>query len=116
MSEIKREYAYRTTDGKLHSGTNAAICAKTYQKRLDFRKTIKSMIPAVEEIFGLEDLRDGDDGDTDETVLIEKVNETLLCDFNDLEDLIHGFVDLQIDIPEFEKFLILIKERFKKFK
>ena len=116
MDKIKREFSYRTTDGKLHSGKNAAKKAKEHQRIVDFGKTIKNIIPVTEDLFNLKDVHDESDGNTDETILIDKINECLFCKFDNLEDLIYGFVDLQIDIPEFADFLVFIKNQLEKFK
>ena len=110
MSEIKREYAYRTTDGETFTGKNAEERAKDHQKRVDFRIAVKGMIPEACKIFGLEDV------DVDEVNFLERVDNCSYIDCNDFGEFVDGFVDLYIEVPEIVKFLQLIERKFKEFK
>lgn len=116
MDKIKREYSYRTTDGMLYSGRNAAKKALEHQKRVDFRTTLKSLIPEAHKIFKIEDAYDTDDGDTDEDLLLQRIYDIIYIECEDFKDFIKMFTDLYIEIPEMVEFLQLIDQQFKKFK
>lgn len=111
MDKIKREYSFRTTDGVLHSGGNAAKRAKEHQKMVDFHKAIKGMIPEVRRIFNIKDAHT-----TDESILLEKVGDHMLVDCDDLEELVGRLVDVYIEIPEIVTLFTFIKDRFERFR
>lgn len=56
MDEMKIEFSYRTTDGRLFSGKDALKCSKEHQKRIDFRNVVKEIMPKMEELFKLKDI------------------------------------------------------------
>lgn len=116
MDKIKREYSYRTTDRELHVGKGAAERAKKHQRRIDFRATVKSLIPEAHKIFKIEDTYSTDDGETDEELLLLRVEECVGIDVSDFKDFVDYFVDLYMGIPEIVELLQLIDRKFKKFK
>lgn len=115
MDKIKREFAYRTSDDKVFSGKNAAKKAKEHQKRVDFRNTVKEIIPAAEKIFGLKDLDDVSTG-SDETELIDKLNNELSFECDDFDEWVRRFVDLYMEVPEIVEFFQFVEDKFKDFK
>jgi len=116
MNKIKREYSFRTADGTLYSGKNAEKRAKEHQKRVDFNKTIEDMVPEVRKIFDIKDADTADDGDTDESKLLEKVGDHVLIVCDDLKELVGRLVDMYIEIPEIVTLLVFIRDKFGKFK
>ncbi len=114
MKRIKREYSFRTTDGTLHSGKKAEKKAIEPQKSIDFKKTIKDVIPEMGKIFNLRDLCDY--GDTDEAALVDKINETLFYECDDFYGLIRRLVNIYLEVPEIVECFQLIKCRFENHK
>jgi len=115
MDKIKREFSYRTTDGTLHTGKIAAKKATEHQKRINFRATVRSLIPEAHKIFKIEDTYSTDDGETDEELLLLRVEECTVIDVSNFKDFVDYFVDLYMGIPEIVELLQLIDRKFKKF-
>jgi len=113
MDKVKRVYSYKTTDGKTFSGKNAAEKAKEHQKRVNFIDAIGEIMPEMEEIFKLEDGHTSDGGDTDESELVDVMNDELLYQCDDFDELIRRFVDVYLEVPGIAKCFQLIEHRFK---
>ncbi|TET61145.1 MAG: hypothetical protein E3J47_05925 [Candidatus Stahlbacteria bacterium] len=109
MNKIKREFSYRTTDGTLHSGKNAAKKAKEHQKRIDFRNTMKKILPEIEKILNIEYTND-------ETVLVDKLNNELSFACDTLDEWLKRIVALYIEVPAIIQVFKFIEDEFKAFK
>lgn len=69
MDKIKREWSYETSDGRIFTGKSAREKAKEHQKKLNFRKDIKGIIPETRKISNLSKSNEHGDEETDEDIL-----------------------------------------------
>ena len=116
MDKIKREWSYKTSDGKLFTGKFAAKKAKEYQKRLNFRESINNLAAGAREIFNVDKPNRQEDGKTDEELLIEKLNDKFGWDIDSFEEFLHELVTMYLEIPELSKFFQFVEEKFDEYK
>lgn len=112
MEEIKREWSYKTSDGKLFTGKSAGKKAEDYQKRLNFRKNVRDIIPEAHKIFNINGPDPHEDGESDEEQFLDKVNDEFNWDNDNFEGFLYQLVTIYFGIPELPKFFQFIEEKF----
>lgn len=116
MDKIKREWSYKTSDGKVFLGKSAVKNAENHQKRLNFRESIKDAIPQARKIFNIPEPDFHKDGEIDEDEFLDKVNNELDWDCRDFKDFLNRLVTAYFEIPELPEFFQFIKKEFNEYK
>lgn len=116
MDKIKREWSYKTSDGKVFFGKFAAKKAKEHQKRLNFRETIRAIIPQARRIFNINEPDSHEDGETDDEMFLDKINDQFSWDVEDFECFLNWIIAIYLEIPELSKFFQFIEEKFDEYK
>ena len=111
MDKITREWSYKTSDGKLFSGKSAKKEAQDCQKRINLRESVKDLIPAAREIFKIKKPNQYEDEETDEEMLVDKINKEFGYETNTLEETLNYLVLLYLEIPELSKFFQLLEKK-----
>jgi len=92
MDKITREWSYKTSDGKLFSGKSAKKEAQNYQKRINLRESVKDLIPAAHKIFNIKKSNPHENGETDEDLVIDRINEEFGWEANTFERALNYLV------------------------
>lgn len=116
MKNITREWSYKTSDGKVFLGESAEEKAKEYQKRLNFKRTIKDIIPKAREILNIEEPNPHEDGVSDEEKLLDKMDNKLYWSGEDFKDFLYWLITIYFEIPELSKFFQFVEEKFDEYK
>lgn len=116
MDKIKREWSYKTSDGKLFTGKFAAKEAKEYQKRLNFKESIKDIIPEARKIFGIGKPNPHESGETTEEKFLDRINDEFNWDVEDFEEFLNWIIIIYLETPGLSELLQFVEEKFDEYR
>jgi hypothetical protein len=116
MDKIKQEWSYKTSDGTLFSGKFAKRKAQAHQKKINFRESVKDLIPAAHEIFGIKKPNLHEDGETDEEIVVDRLNAEFGWEANTFEEALNYLVILYLEIPELSGFFQFLEGKLDEYK
>ena len=112
MSEIKREYAYRCTDGQVYTGTHGKEEAKTHQISLDKEVLSEETINEAHRIFGTDKLSTSYTDTSRKEDFVAKIND-LFAWHGNFEAAVGRLVFLYSILPEIVEFFNMLKNQKK---
>lgn len=110
---ITQEWSYRASDGKLFCGKFAKKQAQDYQKGIDFKETVRSLIPAAHKVFNIKESRLRNEAGESEEIVTGKINEEFGWEADTFGKSLHYLATLYLNLPELSKLFQLFEKKFE---